>query len=129
MLAAVWQPTSTSSRSPRMAQRNSGLRACGLWASGSTRSPRCSLPRDAGDDAALELLREVGTLEEAAVIDHDGRIVKRLGDGLMATFLTAQEAVAAALDCQEALRAVEVAGHRPQMRAGVHWGRPRKLGG
>jgi adenylate cyclase len=84
---------------------------------------------EAGDAVALELLREVGTLEEAAVLEHNGRIVKRLGDGVMATFLTAKEAVDAALDCQEALRAVEVAGHRPQMRAGVHWGRPRRLGG
>jgi adenylate cyclase len=24
---------------------------------------------------------------------------------------------------------IEVAGHTPEMRAGVHWGRPRKLGG
>jgi adenylate cyclase len=84
---------------------------------------------DAGDAATLELLREVGTAVETAVLDHDGRIVKRLGDGLMATFLTAQDAVAAALDAQEALQSVEVDGYRPRMRAGAHWGRPRKLGG
>ena len=35
----------------------------------------------AGDVAALELLREVGTAVEAAILDRDGRIVKRLGDG------------------------------------------------
>jgi adenylate cyclase len=83
----------------------------------------------AGDGPALELLRSVGTAEEAAVHDHRGRIVKRLGDGLMATFPDAQDAVNAALGANEALAAIEIDGHTPQMRAGVHWGRPRKLGG
>jgi class 3 adenylate cyclase len=83
----------------------------------------------AGDAAALELLREVGDVLEAAVLEHRGRIVKRLGDGVMATFVSAEDAVAAALDAQEAVGALEIAGHRPRMRAGVHWGRPRRLGG
>ncbi len=83
----------------------------------------------AGDAAVLELLREVGTEVEAAITQHEGRIVKRLGDGLMATFLDAQEAVEAALDAQDAVRGIEVDGHSPRMRAGVHWGRPRRLGG
>ena len=83
----------------------------------------------AGDAATLELLREVGSAVETAVLAHDGRIVKRLGDGVMATFQTAQGAVDAALDAQQALRHVEVDGYRPRMRVGVHWGRPRKLGG
>jgi adenylate cyclase len=59
---------------------------------------------EAGDAATLELLREVGVRVESAVITHDGRIVKRLGDGLMATFLDAGAAVNAAFDAQEALR-------------------------
>jgi adenylate cyclase len=83
----------------------------------------------AGDAAALTLLREVGTAVETAVLAHGGRIVKRLGDGLMATFADAQLAVEAALDAQDAIAQIEVAGYRPKMRAGVHWGRPRKLGG
>ena len=32
-------------------------------------------------------------------------------------------------NAQEALAGVSVEGYRPRMRAGVHWGRPRKLGG
>jgi adenylate cyclase len=84
---------------------------------------------DAGDAAVLELLREVGTAVEAVIALHDGRIVKRLGDGLMATFLSAEAAVEAALDAQDAVREIEVDGYAPRMRAGVHWGRPRKLGG
>jgi adenylate cyclase len=83
----------------------------------------------AGDAAALELLREVGSAVESAVLAHEGRIVKRLGDGLMATFLSAKEAVDAALDAQEAVQGIELDGYRPRMRAGVHWGRPRWLGG
>jgi adenylate cyclase len=84
---------------------------------------------EAGDAAALELLREVGSAVEGAVLAHEGRIVKRLGDGLMATFLDPDAAVAAALDAQDAVRKIDYEGYRPRMRAGVHWGRPRKLGG
>jgi class 3 adenylate cyclase len=83
----------------------------------------------AGDAAVLELLREVGTEVEAVITGHEGRIVKRLGDGLMATFLSADEAIDAALDAQDAVRGIVVDGYSPRMRAGVHWGRPRKLGG
>jgi adenylate cyclase len=84
---------------------------------------------EAGDAAALELLREVDAVIEAAIIAHRGRIVKRLGDGLMATFLTARGAVDGALEAQDALQHVELDGYRPRMRAGIHWGRPRSLGG
>jgi len=52
-----------------------------------------------------------------------------LGDGLMATFLSARAAVEAALDAQDAVRDISVDGYVPRMRAGVHWGRPRSLGG
>src|SRR5436309_653259 len=41
---------------------------------------------EAGDDAALDLLRRVGACEDAAVTAHGGRLVKRLGDGMMAAF-------------------------------------------
>jgi adenylate cyclase len=84
---------------------------------------------EVGDTAALELLRAAGAAIEAAVLAHHGRIVKRMGDGLMATFPTPQAAVDAALSANDALASVEVAGYRPRMRAGIHWGRPRKLGG
>jgi len=83
----------------------------------------------AGDAAVLELLREVGTAVETAIARHDGRIVKRLGDGLMATFLSAEAAVDAALDAQDAVCEIQVDGYAPRMRAGIHWGQPRKLGG
>lgn len=66
---------------------------------------------------------------ESSVLANQGRIVKRLGDGLMASFLSAQGAVQAALRAQSELAGVELDGYSPKMRAGVHWGRPRKLGG
>jgi adenylate cyclase len=84
---------------------------------------------DKGDTGTLELLRAVGTAVEGAILQHDGRIVKRLGDGVMATFLNAQSAVEAAFDAHDALEAVQLDGYQPRMRAGVHWGRPRKIGG
>jgi adenylate cyclase len=83
----------------------------------------------AGDEATLELLREVGTELERTITAHEGRIVKRLGDGVMATFLAPRPAVDAALDAQQAIGAIDLDGHTPRMRAGVHWGSPRKLGG
>jgi adenylate cyclase len=83
---------------------------------------------EAGDELALELLRDVGDAVEAAVFEARGQIVKRLGDGIMAVFDDAGDAVAAALGAQESLAGIEVGGYRPGMRAGVHHGRPRKLG-
>jgi class 3 adenylate cyclase len=71
----------------------------------------------------------VGSALEDAVKANHGRIVKRLGDGIMATFLTPGQAVAAALDAQEAVGAIAFDGDTPRMRVGVHWGSPRKLGG
>jgi adenylate cyclase len=56
-------------------------------------------------------------------------VVKRLGDGLMAVFEQPEEAVAAAHEACEGLARIQLGDHRPQLRAGVHVGRPRKLGG
>ncbi len=83
----------------------------------------------AGDTIAVELLRDVGAAIEPAVAEHDGVVVKRLGDGLMAAFDDAAGAVAAALDASEAVAEVDIDGYRPQMRAGIHIGRPRRVGG
>ena len=84
---------------------------------------------EVGDDAALELLREVGESVEGAVRAHDGKVVKRLGDGMMAAFLQPAEAVEAACEAQSGLQGVKAEGYRPELRAGVHLGRPRKIGG
>lgn len=83
---------------------------------------------EAGDEAAVELLREVGDAIDTAIADHDGAVVKHLGDGTMAVFEHASDAVAAALDARDRMDGIEVAGHTPCLRAGVHAGKPRKLG-
>jgi adenylate cyclase len=84
---------------------------------------------EAGDDAALDLLRRVGACEDAAVTAHGGRIVKRLGDGMMAAFSDAESAVRAACKAREQVGTVTADGYRPQLRAGIHLGKPRKIGG
>lgn len=82
-----------------------------------------------GDDTALELLRSVASAVEPVFIAHRGVIVKRLGDGLMACFPAPQLAFDAVVDARERVAAVEVAGHRPRLRIGIHTGRPRAIGG
>jgi adenylate cyclase len=84
---------------------------------------------EAGDEAALELLRRVGTIEQRAVSENHGAVVKRLGDGSMAVFNRAEQAVSAALAAQRGAAEVEVEGYRPSLRAGVHQGRARKVKG
>ena len=84
---------------------------------------------EVGDESAIELLREVGHVLDTAIADHDGAVVKHLGDGTMAVFEHSNEAVAAALDARDGMEGIEVAGHRPRLRSGVHAGKPRKLGG
>jgi adenylate cyclase len=84
---------------------------------------------EAGDAQALELLRRVALAVEPAVTANRGRVVKRLGDGLMAVFDRAEDAVAAAADARSGVAAIEIGGYVPRLRAGVHVGRPRRLGG
>ena len=84
---------------------------------------------EAGDTAVLDLLREMGRTVEPVVQDHGGEVVKRLGDGMMAVFADARSAVDAALASCRAVGELLVVGHQPQLRAGVHIGRPRQLGG
>src|SRR4051812_7022264 len=84
---------------------------------------------DAGDDAVLELLRDVGRATEPPFGSNGGGIVKRLGDGMMAVFDDAGAALDAIAAACENLAKVKVDGYDPRLRAGVHWGRPRRIGG
>jgi len=84
---------------------------------------------EAGDDAVLALLRDVARTVEPVIEERGGRIVKRLGDGLMAVFTNAADGVAAAREACVRVDGIELDGHRPALRAGVHTGRPRRLGG
>jgi adenylate cyclase len=84
---------------------------------------------NAGDEAALEVLRQVGDIEQKAISSNKGAVVKRLGDGAMAVFGNAEQAVEAALESQRGISKIKVDGYRPAQRAGVHRGTPRKVKG
>lgn len=82
----------------------------------------------AGDEAATRLLRQVEVAVKPAMEDHLGRVVKRLGDGQMTTFLEPRDAVAGALAAQRAVAEIEADDFDPQLRAGAHHGHPRRVG-
>ena len=84
---------------------------------------------ETGDDAALEVLRQVGDVEQKAISQNKGAVVKRLGDGAMAVFGDSEQAVEAALSSQRGISKISVEGYRPEQRAGVHRGTPRKVKG
>jgi adenylate cyclase len=84
---------------------------------------------EAGDQAAIRLLREVAEAVEPPIAEQQGEVVKRLGDGLMAAFWNAPSAATAAFAARARIDAIEVEGYRPRLRTGIHLGRPRKLGG
>lgn len=78
-----------------------------------------------GDEAGLALAHSLLEIAEELVAGARGTVVKRLGDGLMASFPTAPEAVRCALGVQRALQArAELAADAPIAAAkiGVHWG-------
>lgn len=82
----------------------------------------------AGDEAAVALLREVSGAIEPPVTDQAGTVVKRLGDGMMAAFVDPADGLAAIFQARERLGSVAVEGYRPRLRAGLHVGRPERVG-
>jgi adenylate cyclase len=84
---------------------------------------------ESGDELAIELLREVSEAIEPPIIERKGEVVKRLGDGLMGAFRDAPSAADAAFDACKRTESIELEGYRPQLRTGIHLGRPRKIGG
>ncbi len=84
---------------------------------------------ESGDKLAIRLLREVSEAIEPPIVERRGEVVKRLGDGLMGAFWDAPSATDAAFDAGDRTAAIELDGYRPQLRTGIHLGRPRKIGG
>lgn len=82
----------------------------------------------AGDEQALALLRDVSEAIEPPVRHTGGDVVKRLGDGMMATFADPGEALDAVFEAQRRLAWVEAPGYRPRIRAGIHVGYPQRIG-
>jgi adenylate cyclase len=82
----------------------------------------------AGDEDSLEALRQIDATVTAIVVDHEGEVVKRLGDGIMAVFADAGSALLAAEACMKDVRKVRCDGYEPRMRAGLHFGTPQPIG-
>lgn len=82
----------------------------------------------AGDESTLKLLRRVAQVAEPPLLDAGGHIVKRMGDGMMVVFPRPATAVAATLVAMDAVGTVEVDGYTPRIRAGIHTGRPQRIG-
>jgi adenylate cyclase len=80
---------------------------------------------EAGDTAATAMLRAVDSAMTPVIELHGGRVVKRLGDGAMITFLEPAQAVVGTLEAQAAVSEVDIDG---TTRAGAHHGMPRRVG-
>ncbi|MEI6984868.1 MAG: adenylate/guanylate cyclase domain-containing protein [Rhodospirillaceae bacterium] len=78
-----------------------------------------------GDVRAVEIIQAELRRLEAVIATHSGRVVKRLGDGLMCTFQTAGQAVQAATDMMPSVAdtGLQIAQSRKlSVRIGVHHG-------
>jgi adenylate cyclase len=84
---------------------------------------------EAGDELALELLRNVGAIVEGCIEAHGGRLVKRLGDGVMAVFEEPADAVIAMNESIKRVGDLRADGYRVRLRTGLHMGQARRLGG
>lgn len=80
-----------------------------------------------GDEAAMGLLRRHNSVVRAALGDHAGREVKHTGDGIMASFRKAADALHAAIDMQRGF-AVDQEEPRLDVRIGVNAGEPIEEG-
>jgi len=79
-----------------------------------------------GDDIAFELLNTHDAIVRGAVSQHDGRVIKHTGDGIMAVFVSPVQAVKAACMIQTAVEAIVPQDNRPQfqIRIGAAAGEP-----
>ncbi len=82
----------------------------------------------AEDADVAELLRGVDAAVTEVVEARAGVVVKRLGDGAMAVFAECDSAVEAAFEAIEQVGTIRVGGYQPRLRAGVHRGRPYRIG-
>lgn len=79
-----------------------------------------------GDDVAFELITLHDVIVRAAVAQHDGRVIKHTGDGIMAVFVSPVQAVRAGCQIQSAVGALVPDEGRPgfQVRIGAAAGEP-----
>jgi adenylate cyclase len=72
-----------------------------------------------GDQAAIDVMTRVDSLIRPLARDHDGKVVKHIGDALMLAFRRADDAVGFARSLHEAARGDT---SMPGLRAGIHRG-------
>lgn len=83
------------------------------------------LTQELGDRAAMQVLREHDAIVRTALAAHGGGEVKHTGDGIMAAFSSAYQAVGAAISIQRDLHACDAAEqHALLVRIGVAAGEP-----
>ncbi|MFO1162120.1 MAG: adenylate/guanylate cyclase domain-containing protein [Reyranellaceae bacterium] len=70
-----------------------------------------------GDSVAFNLVREHFALLASIIRDHNGAVVKTIGDAVMAAFGDPADAVQAALDMQ-----TRIVGHELVLKLGIHSG-------
>jgi class 3 adenylate cyclase len=78
-----------------------------------------------GDEAAYLLMRRHFTLLTQAIRDHQGNVVKTIGDAVMAAFPLGHQAVAAGLTIQQRVRScnrLQSRGNDMVIRLGLHAG-------
>lgn len=75
-----------------------------------------------GDATAYNLVREHFTLLAAIVREHDGAVVKTIGDAVMASFTDPAQAVRAALAMQAGIASSAAVGRDLVLKVGVHAG-------
>jgi len=79
-----------------------------------------------GDEVAFELVSTHDAIVRAAVVEHNGKVIKHTGDGIMAVFLSPLQAVKAACKIQTAVNALVPEEGRPdfKVRIGAAAGEP-----
>jgi class 3 adenylate cyclase len=76
-----------------------------------------------GDLVAYDMVREHFRVLHQVVASHAGAVVKTIGDAVMATFATPDQAVAAALEMRDAMPKLHARAHRDLvLKIGVHEG-------
>lgn len=79
-----------------------------------------------GDDVSMELVSAHDAIVRASVIEHNGRVIKHTGDGIMAVFMSPLQAIKAACKIQTAVNAIVPQENLPtfQVRIGAAAGEP-----
>lgn len=84
-----------------------------------------AMVQELGDAAARDVLREVEQATRRCLREFGGTEVKALGDGFLAAFGSAQQAIQCAIALQQALDAGgPIHGYRPRVRVGLNAGEP-----